>query len=306
MIALAVAGCSEAAAQGPQVVVNTGNPDGKLGALSRPASTNKVETETADDFFLNQTTVLTGATITGLLTNGATLANLQNVEVEIYHVFSVDSDVNRIAEVPSRTNSPSDHEIAFATRALNNATLRVRGTVLNNGFTVRNSVEDKINKKPANTTHGEGAVTGEEVQIAISFTTPIALGPGRYFFRPEVLVNNGDFLFLSAPKPIVAPGVGIPGDLQAWIRNANLPPDWLRIGTDIIDAAGANTPQFNMTFSLGGNTIPEAGIPGDADCRDQTATALATQFGGIKHAAATLGFSSVVALQDSFHEFCEQ
>src|SRR5262249_30956403 len=168
MIALAVAGCSEAAAQGPQVVVNTGNPDGKLGALSRPASTNKVETETADDFFLNQTTVLTGATITGLLTNGATLANLQNVEEEIYHVFSVDPHVNRIAEVPSRTNSPSDHEIAFATRALNKATLRVSGAVLNSGFTVRNSVEDKINKKPANTTHGEGAVTGEEVQIAIS------------------------------------------------------------------------------------------------------------------------------------------
>jgi len=79
MLGLAAAGfCSQAAAQGPQVVVNTGNPDGKLGALSRPASVNKVETETADDFFLNQTTVVTGATITGLLTNGATLANLKN------------------------------------------------------------------------------------------------------------------------------------------------------------------------------------------------------------------------------------
>ena len=86
IFALAAAGfCSQAAAQGPQVVVNTGNTDGKLGALSRPASANKIETETADDFFLNQTTVLTGATITGLLTNGATLANLKNVEVEIYH-----------------------------------------------------------------------------------------------------------------------------------------------------------------------------------------------------------------------------
>src|SRR5262245_12337678 len=91
MLTLAAAGfCGQAAAQGPQVVVNTGNPDGKLGALSRPPSANKVETETADDFFLNQTTVLTGATITGLLINRAALADINNVEVEIYHVFSVD------------------------------------------------------------------------------------------------------------------------------------------------------------------------------------------------------------------------
>jgi len=46
------------------VLVNTGNTDGKLGALSRPASVNKLETETADDFVLDQTTVLSGATIT--------------------------------------------------------------------------------------------------------------------------------------------------------------------------------------------------------------------------------------------------
>jgi hypothetical protein len=124
-------------------------------------------------------------------------------------------------------------------------------------------VEDKINKRPANITRGEGAFTGQEVDITIAFTTPVALGPGRYFFRPEVLLSNGDFLFLSAPKPIVPPGVAIPGDLQAWIRNANLSPDWLRIGTDII---GSDT--FNMTFSLTRNTIPEAGTPGR-----QTATA---------------------------------
>src|SRR5262249_1806656 len=160
MLGLAAAGfCSQAAAQGPQVVVNTGNPDGKLGALSRPSSANKVETETADDFFLNQTTVLTGAAIAGLLSNGATLADLRNVEVEFYHVFPLDSDRERLAEVPSRTNSPSDHEIEFATRAADKRTLFARGVVLNNGFTALNSVAKNINKKPLNTTHGENAVT---------------------------------------------------------------------------------------------------------------------------------------------------
>lgn len=309
MLGLAAAGfCSQAAAQGPQVVVNTGNPDGKLGALSRPPSVNKVETETADDFFLNQTTVLTGATITGLLTNGATLANLKNVEVEIYHVFPVDSDQQRIPEVPSRANSPSDHEIAFATRALNNGSLFARGAVLNDGFTVLNSVEDKINKKPANTTHGEGAVTGQEVQITITFTTPIALGPGRYFFRPEAFVNNGDFLFLSAPKPIVAPGVAIPGDLQAWIRNTGISPDWLRIGTDIIgtDVPGTTAPVFNMTFTLSGITIRNAGSPGEPDCNGQTSAALNQQFGNHAAASSALGYPSVQALTESFRNACKE
>ena len=300
--------CSQAAAQGPQVVVNTGNPDGKLGALSRAASQNKIETETADDFFLNQTTVLTGATITGLLTNGATLANLKNVEVEIYHVFPLDSDANRTPQVPSRLNSPGDHEIEFATRSLNDGSLHVRGAVLNEGFTVRNSVEDKINKKPANLTHGEGAFTGQEVDITIVFSTPIALGPGRYFFRPEVLVDNGDFLFLSAPKPIVPPGVAIPGDLQAWIRNANLSPDWLRIGTDIIgtDVPGTAAPTFNMTFTLSGITIPNAGAPGEPDCNGQTSAALNHQFGNHASAALALRFPSVQELTDAFRNACHE
>src|SRR5713101_7767313 len=46
---------------------STGNPDGRLGALSRRPSAGKIETETADDFVLTDTTVITGATISGLL-----------------------------------------------------------------------------------------------------------------------------------------------------------------------------------------------------------------------------------------------
>lgn len=50
------------------------------------------------------------------------------------------------------------------------------------------------------------------------------------------------------------------GDLQAWIRNSNLAPDWLRIGADIV--GGATPPTFSMTFSLAGEGIPQAGTPG--------------------------------------------
>ena len=95
---------------------STGNPDGRLGALSQPASAGNLETETADDFILTETTVIKGATITGLIPSGATPANISNVEVELYHVFPEDSVGRTSGNVPPRANSPSDVEIDAATR----------------------------------------------------------------------------------------------------------------------------------------------------------------------------------------------
>jgi len=43
-----------------------------------------------------------------------------------------------------------------------------------------------------------------------------------------------------------------PPDLQTWIRNADLDPDWLRVGTDIV--GGTPPPTFNGSFSLRGST----------------------------------------------------
>jgi hypothetical protein len=284
---------------------STGNPDGKLGALSRPANSG-LETETADDFPLTATTVIAGATIEGLIPSGTPLANITNVEVEVYRIFPQDSAVPPSGNVPSRMNSPADVEIASATRNGSLETLRFSASLLDGTFSVGNSVVNGINKVPHQTTHGEGAVTGEEVEISITFKSPIILPAGHYFFRPEVAVDGGNFLYLSAPRPIVSPGTGFPAgvtDLQAWIRNSNLAPDWLRIGTDII--GGDTPPTFNMTFSLTGNTVPDAGTPGKANCHGKTVSALASQFGGISHAAEALGFSSVDALQSGIRVFCE-
>src|SRR6266849_1441292 len=84
----------------------TGNADGKLGALSRRPSSGKIETEAADDFLLKETTVISHATITGLI--NAPAENINNVEVEVYHVFPVDSVNPPSGNVLSRVNSPSD------------------------------------------------------------------------------------------------------------------------------------------------------------------------------------------------------
>lgn len=275
----------------------TGNPDGLMGAASRRASPGKLETETADDFTLDQTTVIRRATIVGLVPAGTQPQDIKEVEVEVYHIFPLDSAVPPSGNVPSRGNSPSDVEIGTATRAGNSGTLTFSTDVLSSNFVVGNTVVNNL-KVATVPPGGEGSTAGEEVEITITFTSPIILPAGHYFFRPEVLLTSGDFLYLSAPKVIPAPK-----DLQAWNRNSNLNPDWLRIGTDIV--VGAPAPNFNMTFSLTGESVPEAGTPGQADCHGKSISALAQQFGGSYSAAVTLGFSSVQALQDSFTLFCK-
>jgi len=278
-----------------------GNPDGRLGALSRSESAGKIETETADDFILAQPTVINGATITGLLVN-APVARIANVEVEVYHVFPLDSIDPPSGRVLSRVNSPGDVEIDAATRDGSDGTLRFVAKQQATGVSVANTVVNGINPKPSRT-NGEGPAIGDQVQITITFTQPILLPAGHYFFRPEVLVTGGDFLYMSSPR---SPGVPFVGDLQAWIRTSRLAPDWVRIGTDVIGATPpATPPTFNMTFSLSGETVPDIGTSGEPNCHGQSVDALAKEFGGIAQAGSVLGFSSVKALQDSLREFCQ-
>jgi hypothetical protein len=44
-----------------------------------------------------------------------------------------------------------------------------------------------------------------------------------------------------------------------------------------------------MTSSLAGDTIPEAGTPGQPNCTGKTVSAMAHEFGGIHQAALSLG-----------------
>jgi hypothetical protein len=106
---------------------------------------------------------------------------------------------------------------------------------------------------------GNGPLTGQEVQFNVTFSSPFDLPPDHYFFVPQVaLTNGGQFYWLSASRPISGAGTTPfpPGvtDLQAWTRDANLDPDWLRVGTDIV--GGATPPTFNTAFSLAGTSIP--------------------------------------------------
>ena len=251
---------------------STGSPDGKIATASRPDGSGGIfEIESADDFVLTTQTSITHATFTGLLVSPTgTLPSVGDVVVEIYRVFPKDSDVTRTSgpaifstsQVPTRVNSPSD--VAFAAPGAPIPTdLSFTTSVLSTSFTAANSIRaGGIHAAPDQTTGGNGAVTGEEVLFDITFTDPLLLPADHYFLVPQVAVTGGDFYWLSAPKPIVPPGTPFPPgftDLQSWTRDANLDPDWLRVGTDIVgpSTTGGPAPTFNAAFSLDGATVPE-------------------------------------------------
>src|SRR5882724_8595108 len=233
---------------------STGNPDGLMATATRPGPTNGLdqETESGDDFILTNDVQITSASFTGLVPLGVDVTNdisISQVIVEIYRVFPQDSDTNRTIHVPTRANSPSD--VAFASKDSASDELTFTVTLLNPSFVVSNSVDTGIFPLTNQTTMGEGPVTGQEIRIDVTLTSPFNLPTNHYFFVPQVLLTNAadHFLWLSAPKPIVSPGTAFTGDLQEWVRNAELDPDWLRVATDIV---GTN-PTFNATFALTGD-----------------------------------------------------
>src|SRR6266404_5080611 len=158
---------------------STGNPDGLIGTLSAPASPGRVETETADDFVLTHTTTITQATFTGLLPLGAPLINVEDVAIELYHVFPVDSVNPPSGHVDTRVNSPSDVEFKAFDQVT--GTLSVTAGVVSPNFTVNNTVVNGIHPIPNQFTGGEGPATGQEVQFNITFNPGVTLPADHYF-----------------------------------------------------------------------------------------------------------------------------
>jgi hypothetical protein len=223
---------------------------------SRPDVGGKTEIEAADDFVTTAPTTITSATFTGVVTSITGLSTIGEVVVEIYRVFPLDSNTVRTPNVPTRANSPSD--VALDSRSSSVAGEMTFATAtLATTFTASNSVLNGIHAFPNQLTMGEGAVTGREVQFTVTFTTPLVLPTDHYFFIPQVQVAGGEFYWLSGTRPLVAPGTPFAPDLQAWIRNDALDPDWLRVGTDIV--GGNPVPTFNGAFTLTGTVaaVPE-------------------------------------------------
>lgn len=237
------------------VLFATNSPDGLMAMASRPSSSFGPEIETGDDFVLDQNSVITNVSFTGLLTGTTTVGDVRQVVVEFYRIFPQDSANPPSGNVPTRVNSPSD--VAFVTRDSAASNLTYSANVLSPSFTAANSVLNGIHKVPNQTTGGDTSVTGLEAVFSANLSTPITLDAGHYFLIAQVLMANANqqFYWLSAPRPIFPPGTPFAPDLQTWIRNDALDPDWLRVGTDIV--GGATPPTFNASFSLSGQAVPE-------------------------------------------------
>ncbi len=227
------------------ILYNNLTPNNAMAMASNPSPS---EIEAADDFIVSSPTSITSASFIGLLSGGATPSSVSAVDIEIYRVFPNDSTNPPSGNVPTRTNSPSD--VAFETRDSSVSQLTFNVTLLSGSFSASNSVGPggvQVN------TGGSGPVRGEEVQFDVLFSTPFALPAGHYFFVPQVGVTGGQFYWLSGDRPALTP---FTPDLQTWMRDSALQPDWLRVGTDIV--AGNTPPTFNGAFSLAGNTaVPE-------------------------------------------------
>jgi hypothetical protein len=147
-------------------------------------------------------------------------------------------------------------EIGAATRDSLAGTLSFSTTTLASNFSVLNTVVNGIHKQPNQFTGGEGPRSGQETQISVNFLMPVDLPADHYFFRPEAALSSGNFLWLSAAGP-----PQFTGDLQTWIRNEDLKPDWERVGTDVTHQG-----PFDASFSLTGVAVPGpiagAGLPG--------------------------------------------
>jgi hypothetical protein len=248
-------------------VYNNLTPNNAMAIATRP-DTSSFEIEAADDFSLGSQTSINSASFVGLIVpgSGGGTPTVSQVVAEMYRVFPLDSNTTRTPNVPTRTNSPSD--VAFATKDSSSSELTFTTSVLNGSFTALNSVQPGgIHAKPNQQTLGNGPLTGQEVQFDLTFSSPFDLPADHFFFVPQVELSDGaQFYWLSASRPISGAGTtpfpaGVT-DLQAWTRDANLDPDWLRVGTDIV--GGTTPPTFNTAFSLEGTAAAAVPEPANA------------------------------------------
>ena len=131
--------------------------------------------------------------------------------MKVYRAFPEDSDLTRTsgappystAAVPTRVDSPADVAVAQGDSAAGSLSFTV--SILG-PFTALNSVLNGIHPKPSYYTGGDGPVTGEEVAFNVTFSPPLGLAAGHYFFVPQVSLTSGDFFWLSAARGVLPTG----------------------------------------------------------------------------------------------------
>ena len=251
------------------IIYNNLTPNNLVAVASRPASSGGFEIETGDDFLLSSHTIINTASLVGLIVpSGAARPSVSAVTAEIYRVFPFDSDPTRTPRVPTRANSPSDD--ALDVRDSGASGLTYTTSVLAASFTALNTVQPGgIHPSPLQATGGNGALTGQEVQFDLTFTTPFDLQADHFFFVPQVQLTGGaQFYWLSASRPISGAGTtpfpaGVT-DLQAWTPRC-------RARSRLVARRRRHRRRYNLQHSFfptghhGTRANDHAGCPGWAD-----------------------------------------
>ena len=140
------------------------------------------------------------------------------------------------------------------------------------------------------------------------YVVTLLLPAGEPFFTTQVTVVDTATNAIAATIPVGANG-GIsitPDGGELYVVNAGA--NVVAVIDTATNATVAGVPVGTLPFSVGNFIQPAprfAGTPGKANCHGQSVSALAKQYGGLNNATATLGYSSVSALQNAIMEFCD-
>lgn len=246
-------------------LLNPSSGSAEIGFLSQQNSSP--ETESIDDFVINPATFPKGFRIENvraqvLLTDPS--ATLDNVAIEFYRTFPVDSNPNRTPAF-TRTNGPSDDGQDFADFSTLDGTLTLTQSVDSTSFTLNTTIEPGTGQGVQNTT----PTVGELRLLDLTLVTPLDLAPTdpfpndfatHYWLELTASVSSGEFYWVQGVFPRTTPGsLPVTGeDRQTWFTTVpGISPDFRRVSDIINNQDGTTSPVFNSSFEISGSSLPE-------------------------------------------------
>jgi hypothetical protein len=225
------------------------------------------ETEAIDDFVINPATFPNGFRIDRvraqvLLTDPA--ATIQNLAIEFYRTFPVDSDLSRTPAV-TRTNGPSDDGNEFAEFTSADGTLSFTQSIQSATFALNSTIEPGTGTGILETS----PTTGQLVLLDMTLATPLSLAPTdpfpndfatHYWLELTANVSSGEFYWVQGVFPRTEPATPpvAAEDRQTWFTTIpGLSLDFRRTSDIINQSDNTTAPVFNSSMEISGQAVPE-------------------------------------------------
>jgi hypothetical protein len=238
----------------------------QIGFLSQQNSSP--ETEAIDDFVIDPASFPQGFNVKRVL--GQVLitdpdATIDNLSIEFYRTFPVDSDLTRTPG-NTRTNGPSDDGQEFAEFSTGDGTLSLKQSVQASNFVLDTTIEPGADSRGVLETDD---TTGTLLLLDMKLDSPLALAatnpfPGdpatHYWLEMTAQLSSGEFYWVQGVIPRSVPGVApLTGeDRQTWFTTIpGLTPDFRRVSDIINGMDNTAAPAFNSSMEIRGDAVPE-------------------------------------------------